>query len=249
MRDGWIKIPAEDFYVGLARAKSGRLLVGLNQLLLKIAGRIVLVDTGLGDKWTPSDVDLLDFQQPRLLLTDMQTVGVYPEDVDIVILTHLHFDHSGGCTRQSMVESLAPTFTNALYYVQLSELEFALQPGLDSLEDYRPESFEPLKNSGRLVEIDGDVELLPGLSLYQAPGHSPGHQIVVCRFSDNTLFFPGDLIATNEHANLEVSMSYDHDITQLNLQRRKWLQIASDERWTCVFCHAIKNPVGQIKFP
>ncbi len=246
LSDGWIKVPAEDFRVGSQVSEGGRLMIGLNQLLLRMAGKTVLIDTGLGDKWQPSELDLLDYQRPRRLLRELAAAGIRPEDVGIVILTHLHYDHSGGGTVRRKDSGLAPTFTNAVYYVSQRELEYARHPDPENAGDYRLEDVEPLLDDRRLISVEGELEVLPGLSIHPAPGHSPGHQVVVAECERRTIFFPGDLFATREHANLEVTTAYDYDPGELIRQRRRWLERAGEGQWQCVFCHAIREPVGVI---
>lgn len=218
----------------------------MNQLLLSIDGKNVLIDTGLGDKWSPSQVGLLDFQQPRQLMKQLSSIGTNPEEIDIVIYTHLHYDHSGGGTRFTSRSLLAPTFTKALYYIQKKELEFALNPDLESVDDYKLADIEPLSRQNQVVIVDGDVDILPGLSVHLAPGHCPGHQVVLAQGGDETVFFPGDLFATPEHANLKVATAYDSDVDLLMITRKKWLEKAAKGKWTCVFSHAIKKTTGKI---
>ena len=248
LEDGWIKVDAVDFPLIGMTGGNRRLLIGLNQLFVRIGGKNVLIDTGLGDKWKLSQISLQGFYYPRRMIGQLADFGVQPDDVDVVIFTHLHYDHSGGGTYRKEDSILAPTFTNALYYVQERELNFARNPDPDRRDDYKFEDFDPLDISGQLVKIDGDAEILPGLTVHLASGHSPGHQVVLIRDSSANLFFPGDLFSVQDHANLTVTTEYDYDPVLLLSERRKWLTKAVNNKWQCVFCHAVNNPIGIIEF-
>lgn len=247
LADGWIKIERKDYEVGLSKARAGRLLLGLNQLLLRVAGKLILVDTGLGLKWSPREVGLLGYQRPRRLLTELSLIGVKPRDVDIVVFSHLHYDHSGGATCREAGGAIAPSFTNAVYCVQLQELQIASDPPLGSVDDYRREDFQPLQQAGLLRPVEGEFEVAPGVTLHPAPGHTGGHQVVVARLGSQVVFYSGDLFSTLSHANLQVTMVYDDDRETLLEQRRRWLDAARAGAWKVVFCHAARHPVGVLR--
>ena len=247
IEDGWLKIPAVSYYFGADKVgENDRLLIGLNQLFIQMSGKKVLIDTGLGDKIDYLQHGLLDYQKPRRMLAALKELDVSAPDIDVVVLTHLHFDHSGGGTRIKEGSGLAPTFTNALYYVQKSELAYAQAPDEARAGDYIASDFEPLIESGQLVVIDGDDEIIPNLTIHLAPGHSPGHQVVTAKGEQTTVFFSGDLFATKEHVNLTVATDFDQDLASLMDERRKWTDLVRKHRWLCVFCHAVQDNVGFI---
>ncbi len=243
--DGWIKIDRKDYAVGSSGSPKGRMLLGLNQLLLFIEGKHILIDTGLGSKWEQEELGLLDYQRPRGLISELAKLNVHPDEIDIVILTHLHYDHSGGATYR-VADRVAPSFPNAVYYVNYEELQIASNPTPEKKSDYRQEDFFPLLERGILKSVTGNYEVVPGVTLYHAPGHSPGHQVVKIELADETLLFAGDLISTRSHANLQVTMVYDDDRETIFHHRQIWIQSAIRDRWKVVFCHAIRNPVGTI---
>ena len=247
IRDGWIKIDRADWGVGLRNVRNSRMLIGLNQLLFRHNGKIVLIDTGLGGKWEDGEVGLIDFEKPRGLFKGLAESGVQPEDVDIVVFSHLHYDHSGGGTYRTGPDSVAPSFPNAVYYVQHAELRAASRPEALETGDFRAEDFEPLEANHLLHAVEGELEILPGVTLHPAPGHTAGHQVVVARLGGKTLFFAGDLISTRVHANLLVTMSYDEDRDQILFERAKWLKKAQSGGWQIVLCHAIRD--GLLKLP
>lgn len=244
--DGWIKLDSSEFYSSGKFHNSGRILVGLNQLLLRISGKTVLVDCGLGDKWETNSLNLLDFKKPRRMLSELSSLGVSPKDIDMVILTHLHYDHAGGATHWNSDRKLAPVFENAIYYTQKLELDYALNPDADRVSDYNESDFLPLQSDKRLILLDGEAELLSGLRVYPASGHSPGHQVVKIEINSNVLFFGGDLVPTREHANMTVTSKYDLDPKLVLSNRKKWLNRIKEEKWNCVFCHSIRDHIGLI---
>lgn len=241
--DGWLKIVADDFRVGLPVGQKSRLLIGLNQVVLRLAGKVVLIDTGLGDWRRPEDVGLLDFERPRKLISGLAANGVTASSIDLVIFSHLHYDHSGGGVRWAG-DRFVPTFPNADYLVQNNEFRFALEPDDARRDDYCKSDVETLVNNGRLRMLKGPSEILPGLEVHPTGGHSPGHQIVVAHLPGGTLFCPGDLISTRQHANLQVTMIYDQDREQVLSERRRWIEKAKAGRWQVIFCHAHRNMVG-----
>ena len=245
IRDGWIKIPADSFPLDSGEINGNRLLIGLNQLFVRMSGKNILIDVGLGDKCDFAELGLLDYQQPRELLHELSRIGVMPNDIDIVLLTHLHYDHAGGGT---LLEDgkLASTFTNALYYIQKQELEYARSLDFPDRCGYYPDDYEPLAASGRLVMLEGDSEVIPGLSVGLTPGHSPGHQVVIIKNRNKTVFFPGDLFSVVEHANADVVTEHDLDARVLIRERRKWIALAHENRWECIFCHAVRGVKGTI---
>lgn len=245
MRDGWIKILASDYNKGSFKKTRGRLLIGVNQLLVKIDNKIILVDTGVGEKYNNDNQILLGLETPRKLMDNLKFIGVTPKDIDIVILTHLHFDHAGGATIQNYDGSLVPTFTKALYFVQEQELRNARLSITQGKSDYISDDFEPLIAENQLVRVVGESNILPNVKLIPTPGHTIGHQSVLFTDNDNNgLYFAGDLISTRWHCNYQIATSYDESVDDLMFHRRKWLPTAIKNQWQWVFCHAVRDEIG-----
>ncbi|MFN3821111.1 MAG: MBL fold metallo-hydrolase [bacterium] len=226
LKDGWIKVKRDDIirpqYSFSSPPKSPRLLIGLNQPLIILNEKKYLVDTGLGDRWTAEELGLIDFQKPRAMIRKLNEIGLHPEDIDVVIFTHLHYDHCGGILNTEG-DNLANIFTKSIFYIQREEWEFALNPPLNRRSDYRPEVLEVLKSDPRLELVEGEVELDDGLRIVPLPGHTPGHQGVILEQGSQRLLILGDLLATIFHANITTTMTYDNNPKEVLHMRKEIL--------------------------
>jgi glyoxylase-like metal-dependent hydrolase (beta-lactamase superfamily II) len=168
-----------------------RLAVGLNCLLVRSQGKLILVETAVGNKRTrvPAGAGV---DQAGTLLEDMARHGIRPEDVDIVINTHLHFDHGGGNTIYRDGE-LVLTFPRAQYFLQRGEWEEANHPNERTRASYLPENLEPLADSPQLELVEGEAEVIKGVRILPAPGHTAHHAIVEVASAGQTALYIGDL--------------------------------------------------------
>src|SRR5271157_6417094 len=160
--------------------EKNRIRMRANALLVRAAGKTIVVETGNGTKWDTKQRAIYAVQEGDPLLASLHGAGVQPDDIDLVINTHLHFDHAGGNTRTSGDRAI-PTFRNARYVVQKSELEHALNPTERDRASYLPDNFRPLTDAGLWKHVDGDAEIFPGVSVARIPGHNADIQAVVLR--------------------------------------------------------------------
>jgi glyoxylase-like metal-dependent hydrolase (beta-lactamase superfamily II) len=169
-----------------------RLAVGLNCLLVRSQGKLILVETGVGSKATriPRGCGVA---QAGTLLEDMARQSIRPEDVDIVINTHLHFDHCGGNTIYRDGK-LALTFPRARHFLQKGEWEEANHPNERTRASYLPENLEPLADSGQLELVEGEAEVVKGVRMLPAPGHTAHHAIVEVASAGQTALYIGDIV-------------------------------------------------------
>jgi glyoxylase-like metal-dependent hydrolase (beta-lactamase superfamily II) len=168
-----------------------RVALGLNSLLLRSQGRLVLIETGVGDKaggWRRQSSPATH----GTLLTELATIGVSPDEVDVVINTHLHADHSGWNTRLVDGE-LVPTFANAEYMVMRDEWQAAIAPNERTRATYLEENLLPVEEKGRLRLVDGETKVTDEITILPAPGHSAGHAAVVLSSGGETGIYIGDL--------------------------------------------------------
>ena len=152
----------------------------LNCLLVQADGKNIVVDTGYGHKDEDTLERIFHIQRPHgNLLDGLARLGVGPGDVDLVIDTHLHYDHAGGNTYLDANGDIQPTFPNAEYVVQRREYQDAMQPNERTRATYHPFNYQPLVESGQMRLLDGDTELLPGITGVVTPGHTPAHMSVM----------------------------------------------------------------------
>ena len=215
-------------------------------MLLRNREKVIVVDTGngadfvkkYGEKLGGKFKDIYNIQSNTPAIVEaLEKHGLKPADVTDVILTHLHFDHAGGATTERDGK-LVPTFPNATYYVQKRNLETARNPNVREKASYFASNFEPLVESGKLVELNGPRDnVLPNISVTVTDGHTQGQQVVKVSGEEGSLVFCGDLIPTSTHVRLAWVMGYDLEPLKLIEEKRKLLQQASKENWYLFFEH------------
>jgi glyoxylase-like metal-dependent hydrolase (beta-lactamase superfamily II) len=192
------KAPPDDY---------NRILLNVNSLLIETSKKKVLVEPGMGSKYGARQKDIYD-------LTDFDVVdglsglGVAPEEIDLVIPTHLHLDHAGGLTLGSPGD-YRPTFPRAKVLVQKSEWEAATQPHPLSKGSYLPGDFAPLEESGNLELIEGDTLVADGIALELTGGHTAGHQVVRISSGGSEAVYMGDIVPTVAHLKPHWLMAWD----------------------------------------
>ncbi len=224
-----------------------RITLSMNSLLIRAAGKWILVETGAGDKWDAKRRDIYSFEGEPRLPEQLRAHGLGPEQIDIVINTHLHFDHCGWNTR--IVDGTAvPTFPNAKYYVHLGEFEHARHPSERDRASYFPENFEPMVKTGQwhLVEGQGG-EVVPGVELIVLPGHTSNMMGVRLSSGSQTAIFLADLVPTTAHLPLPWIMGFDlYPMTTLE-EKKKWLPQIARDRCLALFCHDSKIPAARLR--
>jgi len=221
-----------------------RLHAGLNSLLIRTGGKNILVETGIGNKLPEKMVQI--YTQPALLLENLHAIGVAPEDIDIVINTHLHFDHCGWNTVRRG-DGFAATFPKAKYYVQRGEWEHGRRQLERDAVSYMSPNYDPLLESGQMDLIEGDREIVPGVAVKVFRGHTADMQAVVVSGGGKTACYISDLIPTSWHLDLTWVMAFDLFPLDTIESRKRYYAQAIPERWLTVFTHDDATPWGYVE--
>ena len=237
----------------VAPDEQNRLDAGLNSLLVRTGTKNILIETGIGNKLPDKMAQI--YKQPAKLLDNLHAAGVAPEDIDIVINTHLHFDHCGWNTVRRG-DRMVATFPNAKYYVQQKEWEHGrLQLERDAVS-YMSPNYDPLLETGQMVLLNGDLELLPGISVKVFPGHTANMQAVIIESGGEsggggndkkTACYISDLIPTSAHLDLTWVTAFDLFPLETIESRKKYYAQAIPERWLTVFTHDDQTPWGYVE--
>jgi glyoxylase-like metal-dependent hydrolase (beta-lactamase superfamily II) len=223
--------------------QNNRVPSGLNSLLVRTGDCTVLVETGIGNKLSEKMAEI--YGQPAQLIGNLAAVGVSPYDVDIVINTHLHFDHCGWNTARKGGR-VSATFPNATYYVQEGEWNHAHENQRDGVS-YIPDNYDALVASGQMKLQRGDQEIVPGISLAVFPGHTKDMQAVVIRSAGRTACYISDLIPTSAHLDLNWVMGFDLYPLETIESRKRYYAQAIPEKWLTVFTHDPNLPWAYVE--
>jgi glyoxylase-like metal-dependent hydrolase (beta-lactamase superfamily II) len=224
---------------------SNRITLAMNCLLVRAGGKTILVETGAGDKWDAKRRDIFALDGPHLTKR-LLDYGVHPQEIDIVINTHLHFDHCGGNTRVEK-DKVVSAFPHARYVVQRGEFEHAKNPTERDRASYILENYAPLEPAGKWSLLAGDRTIAPGVELIRVPGHTANMQCVKLTGGGQTAFFFADLVPTTAHLGLPWIMGFDlYPMTTLE-NKKKWIPEAIREGWIALFAHDPKVPAAYLR--
>jgi glyoxylase-like metal-dependent hydrolase (beta-lactamase superfamily II) len=237
------RVPADD---------RNRIPMGMRCLLVEHDVGPVLIDTGAGNKESAKFHDIYAIENrgeggATWLEDGLREIGVRPEDVALVIDTHLHFDHAGGNTlRGDDGDPVRPAFPNARYVVQRGEYHWATHTNERTSGSYFPHNFVPLAEAGRFDFVDGETDLVAGIRLLPTPGHTPHHQSVLLDGGNERALFVADLMPTAAHAPLPWIMGYVVEPLVTLETKRRILHQAEAERWLMVLEHDASVPWGRV---
>ena len=225
--------------------EKNRIRMNMNCVFIDTGKDKVLIETGIGEKWSEKQVEMYGiFREKPHADSLLANAGCCPEDITIVVNTHLHFDHAGGNT---IGPDSRPQFPNARYLVSAAELRHADDPHERDRASYLKENWEPVRRSGQLEPMPENYEVVPGLRLQTIRGHSETMQTWRLDRGGRTMYGFADLIPTRNHVPLPWIMGYDLYPTETLAFKKQILPIAMREKWLCLFYHDLDQPVSRIE--
>lgn len=227
--------------------KSHRVFVGLNCLLLRGEGHTILFDAGVGNKLSDKQKKIYGLDSSATLMRAFGEAGIEPADIDIVVPSHLHFDHAGWLTMREKDNELVPVFPNARHIIQKAEWTAAHESNELTAGSYMPDDFDPLDDRGLLSLIDGDIEIAPSVRLELTGGHSPGHQTLTVESGDVTLLCPGEIIPTTWHLRVPWLTCFDLEPVTVLKVKKRLMVAAAEAGWILFLSHDPSNIFGRIK--
>ena len=239
-------VPKAEWEQQLKPDRRNRVRLGLNCLLIQTPEVNVLVDTGVGTKRTDKFKDIYGLNGNKLL-KGLKALGLTARDINKVVLTHLHFDHGGGCTKLDRDGRAVPTFPKATYMVQQACWDDACKPNERARGTYYDDDFLPLMESEQIEFLDGDSEIAPGIRVQVTDGHADGHQIVLIEGGGERIAYVGDLIPTPYHLPLPCIAALDQTPNNTLAQKREIVRMVADGGWLVIFGHAYQHRAGYVE--
>jgi glyoxylase-like metal-dependent hydrolase (beta-lactamase superfamily II) len=241
-------IPKPLWEKNLPADKDNRIQLTTRNLLLQNGSKNILVDTGMGQKWDSKSEKIYVIDQVSSSMeSELLKNGLKPGDITDVILTHLHFDHTGGSTK---IENgkIIPAFPNARYYVQKKNFDWGMNPTERDRGSYLKDSFEPLAKEGLLHFWEGNTRFDDEIELLIINGHTFAQQLVKLSDSSGTIVYCGDLIPTVSHIHLPYIMGYDLQPLVTLQEKKEILARAVDENWKLLFEHDADTTLATVRY-
>jgi glyoxylase-like metal-dependent hydrolase (beta-lactamase superfamily II) len=218
-----------------AKDRPGSLFIHVNPFLVKTADELILFDAGLGFK---------DTRDELFLHQHIRNAGFDPDEVTLVLMSHLHYDHSGGLVVERNGR-LVPSFPQAKHVIQRNEWETAINGRSSS---YHKEIFEALNGSANIQFVENSGELKPGIKYELSGGHCPFHQVFWIDDKQGKCFYGGDELPEPEQLIRKFIAKYDYDGRKAMQLREEYGKKAAEENYTCLFYHAKSGPVGKVSY-
>jgi glyoxylase-like metal-dependent hydrolase (beta-lactamase superfamily II) len=223
-----------------------RISLGLRPLIVRTGRHTVLIDGGIGGKMSAKEQDIYAIDRRPGIEASLAAAGLTPADVDVVIATHLHFDHVGGLT-QRQGDQLVPTFPRARHCVRRAEWEDATHPHERNRASYLPENFVPLEAAGLVDFHDEDREIVPGISVRRTGGHTMQHELVLIESEGRRAAFVADLMPTTAHVDDPWIMGYDLYPMDTLAYKKRFVPEAMAGEYVIFFEHDPRIAAGIIR--
>ncbi|HVP36258.1 MAG TPA: MBL fold metallo-hydrolase [Terriglobales bacterium] len=211
----------------------------LNLLLVKSAGKNILIDTGMGNTLNEKQKKIYGVEKDSNLEKGLSQIGLTTGDIDFVILSHLHFDHAGGIVGLDSKGERVPRFPKAKYVIQSEEWKYALQPDERTRATYMIENFKLLDESGQIQLVNGEKEIAPGIKVKLTGGHTKGQQIIFLQGDGETIVYPSDIIPTVSHLRVPYVAGVDIYPLEVMEVKRKLIADCLQNNWMVAFDHEI----------
>lgn len=225
----WQKLtPADD---------QNRIPFAIHCVLARDDQQTVLIDTGYGGKLSPLDRAAHGIEPGDPLVESLATLGVKPEQITAVVMTHLHWDHIGGATSTVEGRLTRPTFPNAVHYINRWEWEDATSGAAELAGSYTIESVQPLADANLVQLTDGESEILPGVWTRVTGGHTRGHQAILLESNGEVAIYPGDLVPVTTHMRRMWCAAYDYYPLETRRRKPELLGAAADQGWWILWDH------------
>jgi glyoxylase-like metal-dependent hydrolase (beta-lactamase superfamily II) len=224
-----------------------RIVLDTNVFLVKASGRNILIDVGLGTALTEKQKKIFGLEKESQLESGLAALGLVPEDIDYVILSHLHADHAGGMVTLNNRGKKTPCFPGAKHVVQKSEWDEARAPDERTSATYFTDNIGLLEKDRLWHLVEGEVQILPEIRLIKSGGHTAGHQAVLVSSQGEHLFFPGDILPTVHHMKTAYVAGVDLYPVQTMKIKKEFLSRCLTQGWLIAFDHDIHIKVGRLK--
>lgn len=224
-----------------------RIRMASDCLFVETATEKILIETGMGEKWTEKQTKIYGVNRQKTFAESLsEKTGYQPEDISVVVNTHLHFDHCGGNTIKNEADEIVPQFPNARYFISENEFKHAEDPYERDRASYISDNWEALKKSGQLELKPNVYEVADGITMTEMRGHNGSMQTVKIERGGEILYSFSDLIPTTHHVPLAWIMGYDLFPLETLENKKKLLPRALEENWLCWFYHDADEPLCRL---
>ena len=228
-----------------------RISMSARSLLIEDGNKLILIDTGLGNKQSDNFFRHYDLWGNYNINSSLKEIGFHPDDITDVFLTHLHFDHCGGAIKKGPKGMLVPSFKNANYWVHEGQWSWAKKPNIREKSSFLTENIEPIKSCGQLNFIRGKSSLIKlsslGFDVLVFDGHTERQMLPVIKYKGKTIVFAADLIPTVGHIPVPYIMSYDIRPLLTLEEKAAFLKKAEENNWILFMEHDHENELAFLK--
>ena len=240
------QIPKSEWETQIKPDRRNRVRLGLNCVLIMTPEKNILVDTGAGSKRTAELKEKFGLNGNKLM-RNLKSYGLTARDIDVVVLTQLQFAHSGGCTKLDRTGAAVPIFPKAEYVVQEECWNEAINPNERFKTQFFEDDYAPLADRDLIRFLDGEEEIIPGVTVSVADGPAKGHQVVFIERGSERIVLAGDLIPTPYHLPLTYIPADSEFPNETLAQKRQLIETAMDGGWLIIFGHGNECSSGYVR--